>query len=168
MSMAGFTTAAIIGSIAAAGASTAGTVIASKANNKAAKTQQASNSEAIAFEREKETQRRKEFDATEAENRRRWDVESAREESRYGEAQSRANRAEAFDQTRYANDEKRKEPYRQVGRGALAQLGTMAGVQFRPSDPPQLPPGWTPGQMAPPTSVTPFQPPATLADLGRK
>lgn len=169
-------TAALISAVIGTGAAVGSSVVSAKAAGKAGKQQTAANDKALEIEKENEARRREEFDRTEAANKLADDIEKRREQMRYdlervdklrGEAQSLAIRAE---------DEKRKEPYRAAGRGALDQLTNLAGITLRPSDPPpNYTQGWDASKLTPPTSSPTFDPgtamPArdqqTMADLAR-
>jgi hypothetical protein len=87
-----------------------------------------------------------------------------------------ALRAEAAGNARWSFDQKRREPYRAAGRGAVEELARLGGITMRPGEPPpDLAQGWTPGSMSPPTSTPEFVPrnppqqPSnrTMADLAR-
>ena len=112
--------------IAAGAVSTAGAVISSRAQSKSADkalaSQEAGNAEVIAFEREREQRRREEWDRVMEMERAQWEAEQAR-----------------------------REPYRQMSRGALSELGRHAGISTSAPERPMpnfdrpMPADWQPG-----------------------
>lgn len=113
----------LIGGLAAGGASAYGAHRASKANEKAAEISDKANTEALAFEREKEATRKAEWDRMMAEEEARWDAE-----------------------------QERLAPYRAASEGALAQLVSLAGLPAYTPTPVEkpnfnrpMPKDWQPG-----------------------
>lgn len=96
------------------------TAMNNRATSRAADTASRSNDQALAFEREKEANRRAEWLKTEEENARRWQEEINREQRNldrdFGEAVFR---------------DRRKEPYREVGRAALSDLNDRRAASMR-------------------------------------
>jgi hypothetical protein len=174
--MGAFTTAAIVGGIVAGAGSLGGAAINARAAGKAQRAQLGANSRAMTIEQENEMRRREEFDRTERDNRTRWEIEQDREQQRYEMGRNDNLRAEAAGNARWSFDQKRREPYRAAGRGAVEELARIGGITMKPGEPPpDLAQGWTPGSMSPPTSTpefTPRMPPQqpsnrTMADLAR-
>ncbi|MCX6552699.1 MAG: hypothetical protein NTY02_17130, partial [Acidobacteria bacterium] len=114
------------------------------------------NTEAIAFEREKEAQRIKEQERYDAEAKLQWEAEQKRLDDELARQTALDNatvedrRAQfAFAKEQYANRQAQMAPYRQAGAGALAQLATLAGVASPTAAAPkvltEMPTNWQPG-----------------------
>ncbi|MCX6550359.1 MAG: hypothetical protein NTY02_05010, partial [Acidobacteria bacterium] len=149
----------IWGAAISGGASVAAGVVGSRsssnATKKAATAEQASNTEAIAFEREKEAQRIKEQERYDAEAKLQWEAEQKRLDDELARQTALDNatvedrRAQfAFAKEQYANRQAQMAPYRQAGAGALAQLATLAGVASPTATAPkvltEMPTNWQP------------------------
>lgn len=124
---------AVAAAAIAGGASVATGVIGSRAQsgaNRRASTMQAkSDADALAFQREQEAQRRREFELTEGEARRRWDAEQAIAE----EERSYARRLQDEREARMA-------PRRAASQAALMRMGDLLGIPFDARTPNVAPP----------------------------
>lgn len=147
-----------------AGLSAAGTGISAKmnssANKNATKAQMAATNHAQSIEERAEAQRLEEARRTEALNQRNWEIEQARDEGRFKMGRDDALRNEAQANARYAFDERRREPYRAVGRGAVRNLAQLAGIEGIPGEaPPDFTQGWDQASMSPERRTADFVPP---------
>ena len=130
-----------------AGASVYGAKSAGKTARRAATTQRQSDDDAIALERERDAEAKRQWDATGPQNQREF---AAAEEERSW----RRNQEEY--QRRLAEErETRLQPYRQASAAALGNLGKMLGInlsqQQQAMTAPRMPQGGAPGQ--PPLDV---------------
>lgn len=131
----------------------------SSSNRQATQAQQEAIDKQLAYEREVEQRRREEFDRIEAENKRRWDIEAGRDEYRWGLDQAALSRGEGRGVERFNMEQRRAQPIRDVGLASVQELGRLAGLTVRATDPPQL--------AAPPPAPAPYVPAAALSDLAK-
>ena len=78
----------------------------------------------MTIEERAEAQRLEEARRVEALNQRNDEIEQAREQQRYETGRNDTLRTEAAGNARWAYDERRREPYRAVGRGAVRSLAS--------------------------------------------
>lgn len=154
-----------MGAIVTGAAITAAGVLASSkmqssASKNATKAQTGATNRAMSIEERAEAQRLEEARRVEAQNQRNWEVEQAREQGRYQTSRDDALRGEAQGNARWAYDERRREPYRAAGRGAVRNLSDLAGIQGVPGEaPPDWSQGWDSASLSPERRTGDFVPP---------
>lgn len=149
------------------GTAIAGAKIQSKAAKRAGAEAAKANEDALAFEREQADRDEREFIETQRENTRRYEQARAEEQRRYITEMTRIDRLEAKEEARFQGEEKRKEPYRQASKAAMADIARRAGIILRPSGPPEAgPPEETRLPAAPPPTVLPER--GSFADYTRR
>lgn len=156
------------------GAGTAATTVyatksASKTNRSAAQAEQDSIDKQLAYEREKEAERKAEWEREQAEAKLQWeaaqkqaDEDRAFTRSTYADTLNQRRAEFEFEKQKYAERRAQMAPYRQAGAGALAQLAQLAGVSGATAAEPQvlaeMPENWQPGD---PVTATPAAGPSS-------
>ena len=181
----------VVAAIVAAAATTTASVYASKKSSAtsqaASQSEQSAIDKQLAYEREKEAERKAEQARHDTEAKAQWEAEQARidedrqkEQTRYNTTQQRYNdeiarqtkldeatladrRAQfAFAQQQYGDRQAQMAPYRKAGAGALSQLATLAGVSTPDAAPApllaEMPADWKPGD--PVVATAPARDPA--------
>jgi len=132
----------VIPAVIAAGAQITSTVLANraqgKATDKAVRASGVANAEALAFEREQEEARRREFDEAQAENKRQYDLALQRERQTWLEDVAERRRGETRTVEMWNADQVRKQPYRDVSWSAVQSLAKQSGLTVVRTAPPQL------------------------------
>lgn len=138
----------MLGTAIAGGATAAAGVYAARKSNESSRAAAAAEMDALdkqlAFEREKEAERKAEWDRAQAEAKAQWEAEQAS-----GNTDADMRRAEfELAKQKYTERQAQMAPYRQVGVGALAQLAGMAGLTPKAPEAKVLdtmPETWQPG-----------------------
>ncbi len=110
--------AALIAGAAGLGGSAMASRSQGKATDRAVEAQTRATDQSLAYERENEERRRYEWETTEAENARRWQTEVDREQRNLETERQRQARLDAEEMRRF----QLREPYREAGRAAVADL----------------------------------------------
>jgi len=156
----GVATSIVVGGILSAGGAIGSSKINASAARRAQRSQERGNSAAMSMEERAEAGRLEEARRVEDQNQRNWEVEQSREQERYQRGRDDSSRAEAADSARWSWDQRRREPYRSVGRGAVRSLADLAGIQgIEGEAAPDFSQGWDAASMSPQQTTPGFTPP---------